>query len=161
VHRFPGIPRRRDTEVVPAQLPGAWAGGEATTALAILEGLSQQAGKPLPWPLVRAALNAAFQTRLLERAVNSGPWPCDLAGAAQVRVRVPGKAPVEPPPLKPPEVPKRPGVLVAEANLRPSQIQDLADQLGELTKAVVGYDLKLHLRIELGGAKAVPTWWPG
>jgi hypothetical protein len=144
------------TEVLPAQLPAAWGGGEATTALAILEGLSQKAGKPLPWPLVRAALNAAFQTRLLERAVNSGPWPCDLAGAAHVRVRVPSKDPIDMTVIKQPEVPKRPGVLVAEADLRPSQIQDLADQLGELTKAVVGHDLKLHLRIELGGAKAVP-----
>jgi hypothetical protein len=88
--------------------------------------------------------------------VDSGPWPCDLAGAVHVRVRVPGKTPVETPPVKPPELPKRPGVLVAEADLRPRQIQDLADQLGELTKAVVGYDLKLRLRIELGGAKTPP-----
>jgi hypothetical protein len=144
------------TEVLPAQLPAAWGGGEVTTGLAILEGLSQQAGKPLPWPLVRAALNAAFQTRLLERAVDSGPWPCDLAGAAHVRARVPGKPHVELAVIKQVEVPKRSGLLVAEADLRPSQVQDLADQLGELTKAVVGYDLKLRLRIELGGAKAVP-----
>jgi hypothetical protein len=61
-----------------------------------------------------------------------------------------------PPPVKPPEVPKRPGVLVAEADLGPSQIQNLADQMGELTKAVVGHDLKLRLRLELGGAKAIP-----
>src|SRR5262249_52330290 len=74
------------TEVLPAQVPAAWGGGEVTTALAILEGLSQKAGKPLPWPVVRMSLNAAFQTRLLERTVDSGPWPCDLAGAAQVRV---------------------------------------------------------------------------
>src|SRR5262249_954575 len=126
------------TEVLPAQLPAAWEGGEVTTGPAILEALSQKAGKPPPWALGRTARSAASRTRLLERAVDSGPWPCDLAGAAHVRVRVPGKAPVEPPPLKPPELPKRPGVLVAEADLRPSQIQDLADQLGELTKAVVG-----------------------
>jgi hypothetical protein len=48
-------------------------------------------------------------------------------------------------------------VLVAEADLRPNELQDLADQLGELTKAVVGYDLKLHLRLELGGAKTPPA----
>ncbi|HYT89879.1 MAG TPA: DUF499 domain-containing protein [Gemmataceae bacterium] len=150
------LPSLPATEVLPAQLPAVWASGEVTTVTAIVEGLSQKVGKPLPWPLVRTALNAAFQTRMLERTVDSGPWPCDLAGAAHVRVCVPGKAPVEPPIIKPVEVPKKPGVLVAEADLRPSQIQDLADQLGELTKAVVGYDLKLHLRIEVGGVKTVP-----
>lgn len=144
------------TEVLPAQLPAAWDDGEATTGLAMLEALSQKAGKPLPWTAVRTALNAAFQTRMLERTVDSGPWPCDLAGAGHVRVRVPAKAPVGQPGVKQPEVQRRSGMRVAEADLRPSQIQDLADHLGELTKAVVGYDLKLHLRIELGGEKPPP-----
>ncbi len=150
------LPPLPATDILPVQLPAAWPNGEVTTGLAILEALSQKAGKPLPWTVVRTALNAAFQTRMLERTVDSGPWPCDLAGATHVRVRLPGTTVVEPPVVKPPEVPKKPGVLVAEANLRPGQIQDLADQMGELTKAVVGYDFKLHLRIELAGSKPAP-----
>jgi DNA-directed RNA polymerase subunit L len=52
-----------------------------------------------------------------------------------------------PPPLQPPKL----GVRVAEADLRPNEIQDLADEIGDLTTAAVGNDLKFHLRIELGG----------
>ena len=62
--------------------------GEVTTAHAITEALSAKAGKPLPWSTVRAAIDGAFQGRLLERTVESGPWPCDFAGAKQVKVKV-------------------------------------------------------------------------
>jgi hypothetical protein len=135
------------SDLLPAQVPAAWS-GEATTATALADALSAKAGKPLPWNTVRAALNGAFQTRLLERAVDSGPWPCDRAGASSVRVQLPGKYP--PPP--PPPLPRPPGVLVAQADLRPNQLQDLTDQLGELARAAIDHDLKFHLRIELGGA---------
>src|SRR5205085_12481540 len=119
----------------------------ATTAAALADALSAKAGKPLPWNTVRAALNGAFQMRLLERSVDSGPWPCDPAGASVVRVRLPSKGPPPPPPLPPPPT----GVRVAQAELRPNQLQDVADQVGELTRAAVGHDLKFLLRTELGG----------
>jgi hypothetical protein len=61
-----------------AGVPAAWS-GEATTTAALADTLSVKAGKPLPWNTVKAALNGAFQTRLLERAVDSRPWPCDRA----------------------------------------------------------------------------------
>ncbi len=62
---------------------------------------------------------------------------------------------VSPPPPPPPPPPK-PGVRVAEADLRPNEIQDLADVIGELTAAAVGYELKFHLRIELGSKTSPP-----
>ena len=116
--------------------------------------MSQKAGKRLPWAVVHTALNATFQTRMLERTVDSGPWPCDLPGAANLLVRLPGTPP--PPPVKPPELVKPAGVVVAQTNLDLAQIQDLADQVPELKKAVVGFPLKLHLRIELEGTKVPP-----
>jgi len=138
------------TDLRPEPLPGGW-NGDTATGSTLFDALSQKVGKPLPWPLVKTALNAAFRTRMLERTVDSGPWPCDAAGAASVRVRLPGTVPPPPPPPPPP------GVLRAEADLQTSQLQDLADQMGELKKLVVGYDLKLHLRIELGGARTPPA----
>jgi len=42
------------------------------------------------------------------------------------------------------------------AELRPNEIQDLADQLGELTKAAAGHDLKFSLQIELGSDQQPP-----
>jgi hypothetical protein len=141
------------TDLLPETIPSAW-DSDTATGLTLLQALSQKAGKPLAWTVVRTSLDAAFQTRLLERTVDSGAWPCDLGGAVNIRVRQSGKLPQ--PPILPPH-PLPPGVLVAEADLRPNQLQDLADQLGELTKVVVGYDLKLHVRLELAGKKKPPA----
>ena len=53
--------------------------------------------------------------------------------------------------------PARPGALSAQADLRPSQVQDLADQVGEVARAAVGYDLRFSLRIDLAGATTPPA----
>jgi hypothetical protein len=138
-------------ELLPDQLPAAWS-GETATGSSILEALSQNRAVPLPWPLLRAALDGAFRTRMLERAVDSGPWPCELVDAVRLRVCVPGKVS---PPLPPVEV-KKPGTLVAEAVLETAQVQDLADRISEIREAAVGHALTLQLRVELSGATKPP-----
>ena len=53
-----------------------------------------------------------------------------------------------------------PGALVAEADLRPNQIQELADQIGELTRlatAASGTPLAFHLRITLSGSQQISS----
>lgn len=139
-------------EVLPSSLSDAWQ-GETTTALAISASLSQKAGITLPWRRVREAIDGAYRARYLETTLDSGVWPCEYPGAQSVKLRVPSKdtapTPVVPPPM--PVQPLKPGVRVAEADLRPSEIQDLADVIGELTAAAAGNELKFHLRIELGG----------
>ncbi len=74
--------------LLPDALPGAWQDGK-TTALSLAAGLSQAAGRTLPWTVVRSALDEAFRMRLLERTADSGPWPCDYAGAAAVTLQLP------------------------------------------------------------------------
>lgn len=140
-------------EILPDRLPRAWK-EEMTTGLSVLMALSQKAGQTLPWPIVRSAVEAALRTRLIERAVDSGPWPCDVAGAAGLRFRLPDKVPVDIP--ESPRLPERPGVRVAAADLDIGQFQDLADQLSEIKKAAVGFELKLHVRIEVNGTRPVP-----
>lgn len=140
------------TDVLPAAIPEAW-DGERTTALAVSVALSRRAGKPLPWATIRGALDGAFRARLLERALDSEPWPCDYAGASVVKLRVPRQEEIRP--VVVPSVP-RPGVLAAEADLRPAQIQDLAEQVAEITKTAAGFDLKFRLRVELGGTASPP-----
>lgn len=135
-------------DLLPERLPEAWSDG-ATTAIAISAALSRRAGKVLPWLSVREAIDGAFRARLLERTVDSGPWPCELTGAPAVKLRLP----VEPPPPPPPPLG---GAFVAEADLRPGQIQDLAEVVADLTRAAAGHDLKFHLRIELGGEEPPP-----
>ncbi|MBX5458190.1 MAG: ATP-binding protein [Thermogemmatispora sp.] len=75
------------SEILPENLPAAWQ-GEQTTARAIADALAERFGVPLPWLSVQAAIEDAFQQRLLERSLDSGPWPCDYAGARAVKILV-------------------------------------------------------------------------
>jgi hypothetical protein len=134
------------TDVIAQTLPDAWTGQE-TTALAISAALSQKVGKTLPWVVVKEAIDGAIRSRYLETALDSGPWPCELSGAAIVKLRVPAGKPEPPPP--PPPV--QPGVRVGEAELKPNEVQDLAEVVGDLKAASVGLSLKLSFRVELSG----------
>lgn len=138
-------------ELLPTALPAAWADG-STTALSLSAALAQKVGKTLPWATVSEAIDGALRARMLERTVDSGPWPSSLAAAGGVRLRV-ASAP-QPAAAPPAPAPSRPGARVAEAELRGSQIQDLAEVMGELLKAKGGYDLVFRLRIELAGKEA-------
>ena len=42
-------------------------------------------------------------------------------------------------------------MLIATAYLKPGEIQDFADQIGDIGNAAVGYDLKIQVRVEVGG----------
>ncbi len=118
--------------------------------VAIADALSAKAGKTLPWATVRTAIDGACQGRLLERTVDSGPWPCDYAGSPKVLVRVPASKPVGTgkPKVETPQPPA--GVLTASAYLNPGEVQDLADQIGGISGMAVGYDLKVMVRVEVG-----------
>jgi len=50
-----------------------------------------------------------------------------------------------------------PNVLVAEADLKPNEVQDFAEQLLEIRKAAGAFDLKMHLRLELDGRGKSPA----
>ncbi len=143
-------------DVLPESLPDAWA-GDVATAHAISEALSAKAGRALPWATVRTAIDGAFHGRLLERTVDSGSWPCEFDGTRQVKVRVPELKPIIDINKPKDEQPKPPaGVLVASAYLKPGEVQDLAEVIGDVGAAAVGYDLKIILRIEVGAVGKRP-----
>lgn len=133
--------------LTPEQLPAAWQGNQ-TTALGLANQLSVAAGKALPWPVVRDAIDGAIRARLLERTADSGPWPCPLSGAGSVKLQRPQNVPVPP---TPPPVVTKPGTFTAEGEVQSQELMDLADSLGEVLKAAVPNTLKLNVRIELGG----------
>jgi hypothetical protein len=148
-------------EILPQTLPEAWS-GKTTTAWEIANALSTKVGKMLPWITVREAIDGAFRARLLERTDDSGPWPCDYAGARTVKVCLPREQAAQHIPSASPQPSVhdfRPtaasGMLVAEAPLEIEEIQNLNDQISDLTKASVGLDLKFHVRIEVGPASQV------
>ncbi len=134
------------TDLLPDALPTAWVGG-GTTALSLSAALAQKAGKTLPWATVSAGIDWALRVRIVERAVDSGPWPCDLPGAAAVKLKV-ASGPV---PTAPTPTGGKPGARVAESEVKAGQIQDLAEVMGELLKAKGSYDLTFRLRVELSG----------
>jgi hypothetical protein len=74
------------TELLPAAIPGAWSADE-TTADHLRVALSAKSGRALPWVTLRKALDQGFQLGLFERTLDSGPWPCDLGGAAALKLR--------------------------------------------------------------------------
>ncbi len=154
---LPPPPQIPTMDVLPPNLPDAWKDGQ-TTAVGVSVALSHKSGKTLPWATVREAIDGAIRARMLEKAEDSGPWPCDLSGAQVAKFQVPSgeTPPPTPPPTTPPAPPVKAGVRIAEAELRPNEIQDLADVVGEVVGAAVGYDLKFKLRVELGGDTPPP-----
>lgn len=146
--------------ILPENLPGAWQNG-ATTAMAIATTLSQQAGRTLPWKTVRDVITGALSARFIALAEDSAAWPCDLAAANAVKLKVitadaggtagggTGGVIAGGP---------KPGVRVAAADFEPSQIQDLSDLIPALLeiKAKAKIGMKFHVRLEIGDGSTPP-----
>jgi hypothetical protein len=118
--------------------------GNRIRAPVLVTALSHKRGFVVPWRLVAQAIDGAVNARFLELAEGSAGWPTEFAAAGAVKLRLleEGAAPLPPPAT---------GVHVAEAELQPDQIQDLAEKLPELLHATAGLELRLRLRVELGG----------
>ena len=139
------------TDLMPSILPEVWS-GETSTALAIAVALSRKTGANLPWVTVRQALDGALRARILETTLDSTQWPCELAAAQNVKLRLP----TIPPPEQREPFKLKPDVLVADAELRPNELQDFADHVDELRKAASPGELTFRLRIELDGRGKSP-----
>ena len=94
-----------------------------------------------------------MRARLLEPTVDSAVWPCDYVTARNLKLRLPS-APSAGPDKR---FELKPDVLVAEADLRPNEIQDFAEQLVEIRKAAGPLDLRLRLKLELDGRGKSPA----
>ena len=141
------------SDVTPSALPDVWT-GQTATALAIAVALSNKAGTNLPWATVCEAINGAIRARAIELALDSAPWPTDFASAQKVRL----KLPTGPPPPDENVFRLRPDILVAEGDLRPSEIQDLAEQISDIRRAAAPLEMKFRLRVELDtGGEPLPS----
>lgn len=137
-------------DVLPQRTPQAWTDG-STTGQVLVAALSKNAGKVLPWNVIRDAIEGALRARMVERLPDSGAWPCDYSASSSLRLRVTSGVPI--PPGSMPQAPThtRAGTRSAESRLKPSQIQDLADVMGDLLNAKGDCDLIFQVEIELGG----------
>jgi len=141
-------------ELLPQNLPDAWK-DEKATALAISTALSQKAGKTLPWKTIRDVITGAINARFIALADSAATWPCEFSSAGAVEFEVysggarPGGGSGPAP---------SPNVLVAVADLEPSEIQDLADAIPQLLdiKAQSNLPLRFNVHVHVGDGSAVP-----
>jgi len=106
-------------------------------------------GTPCPAPSGRPSAPAP-----LERDLDSVAWPCEWSAAAGLRIRVATPTTLAPGQMSFKQVAVAPRHF-AEADLEPSELQDLIDGLGEILKLGAGLNLRFVLRIEAGeGADA-------
>ena len=122
--------------------PDAWKSGEATV-FALSVALAGQQGRPIPWAVLRRAVDDAIASRWLETAPGSAVWPCDLAGAAAVTLRPPAA-------FEPKSVSELRVSYTSSAALDPAALQDLVDALPEIVKAAAGLPLEFRLDVKLG-----------
>ncbi|MGH7099534.1 MAG: hypothetical protein ACREE4_17990 [Stellaceae bacterium] len=136
-------------------VPDAWKDGK-TTALALSIALAAQNNdRPVPWSIMRQAIDAGITSRWLELAPGSGPWPCDMTGASALTLRQPSTSigAAEQPPGG--YVPQPQGVYHASAVLEASALQDLVEVLPDIIKTAAGIPLRLHLSVTLGDGQEV------
>jgi hypothetical protein len=131
-------------------VPEAWKDGQSN-ALALSAALSTQMGNPIPWTILRRAVDDAIKARWIELAPGSGPWPCEMTGASAVMLKQPTAAGGGggQPPLQPKDV------YTSSALLEPSAFQDLVEVLPGVIKAAAGVPLRLQLQISLGDGQQI------
>ena len=133
-------------------VPDAWNAGE-TTVLALSAALANQEERPVPWAVLRRAVDDAVAARWLEPSPGGGPWPCDAAGAGAVSLRPP--AGFDPTSVTP-TVSTTTAGYGSSAVLDPAALQDLVDALPDIVKAAAGLPLQFRLDVTLGsGVKEV------
>ena len=137
-------------EILPENLPDAWKGGYAS-GLSIASALSIRESKPLPWKTIKDVIGGALQARFLKLGEGSQTWPCDYPAAQSVILKEQDTPPPPPPP--PPGL-----ILHAEADLEPSQIQDLGDIIPKLLdiKKKTGIPIRFRVSVEIGDGKTAP-----
>jgi len=135
-------------DLMPTLLPSAWTGSDST-AHHLHAALSAKAGKPMPWGLVRQAISDGIRLGLLVLALDSAPWPCDLGGAAAVKLKA-SKDEVRQ------QEPRAFGARNATAELESHEVQDLAERIDELRKATAGQRLRIKVSIDVGESSNVP-----
>lgn len=129
-------------DVLPEQVPSAWNGKESTAYL-VHAALSAKNGRPLPWMIVRNALDEGFRLGLIERAIDSGIWPCDMGGAGSVKILLRSVEAKD-------KQPQPYGAKVASAELETHEVQDLADQIDALREATAGHHFRIRVTVEIG-----------
>lgn len=145
-------------EILPENLKDAWV-SDSASGLSIATALSMRTEKTLPWKTVRDVISGALQARFMEIEPGPQTWPCDFPSAQFVKFKVAaagstggGGGMGAGGSLSSPKM------LVAVADLEPSQVQDLGDVIPKLleVKTKTGTPIRFHVRVEMGDGKTLP-----
>lgn len=143
--------------ILPENLPDAWR-DDTASGLSVATALSVKAGKTLPWKTVRDAIGGALQARFLELEAGGQAWPCEFPTAqfVQFRVATAGKKDGTGGTGGPASA--APKMLVAVADLEPSQMQDLGDIIPKLLEIKTKFNtpIRFQVRMEMGDGKTLP-----
>jgi hypothetical protein len=136
-------------------LSDAWKDGK-TSAIALSAALAAKAGYPIPWTILRRAIDDAIKARWVELDAASSAWPCEMTGAAGIILRQPAQQGGLGEPKQPPFAAKPNGLYAASASIEPSALQDLVDALPNILKTAAGIPLRFQISITLGDGQPVP-----
>lgn len=139
-------------EILPENLPNAWQAG-AASGLSVATSLSHKTGETLPWKTIKEVIGAALQARFIALDTSGASWPCDFPSAGAVKFKmVQVSSGVESGSEQPKPAPTNYLIVSAEAELQPSEIQDLGDIMPKLLamKAKLGVTMKFKLKVVLG-----------
>lgn len=147
----------KPTDLLPPNLPEAWS-DEKTTAADLASALSEKHGEPLPWPIVRKAIDGAFRASYMKTTVDSQEWPADRSSADHVKIELPSEENGTTDGTGEPQPPSSygSGVKRATGELEVDEIQNLADEVGELVSVAAGYGIQFNVRIEVGTEESLP-----
>lgn len=138
-------------ELMESSIPDAWQ-NNSTNGFAIATGLNRKLGRILPWSIVKSAIREAISAQWVQLAPDSIDWDCDFGMSQNLLLRIPPR----PHRVRRSDTTRPAGTLRAEATLEPRHIQDLADQMGHITREAAGNDLKINVSIEIGGDDRPP-----
>lgn len=141
-------------EILEEELPSAWSQGNAT-GLTLLQALNVKHGKILPWSLVHRLIESAIVVRKVERAVDSGPFPCPMSAAHTLKLQRPSMSgPGPTPEPRPIPVAVRQGI--SEKDLSIAELQNLADKAPEIRQLLRAEGVKFSIRLDLADGQFLP-----
>lgn len=137
-------------------VPEAWKDGQ-TSALALSVAFSTKIGQPVPWIVLRHAIDDAIKGRWIKSAPDSGPWPCEMAAASTITLKQPAATGSSVGVGVGGGAPKPKGAYTSSAALEPAALQDLVEALPDIVNAAAGISLRFQLQISLGGGESLAS----
>jgi len=95
----------------------------------------------------------------MKPTVDSGEWPTDRSGADKVKIQLPSEEDTSSGSSSGEPIPSGDygsGVKHTAGDLEVDEIQNLADEVGELVSAAAGYGIRFHVRVDAGTDESLP-----